>query len=204
MARNIRLCEGDIYCSLYNPRTRTAALAPSSTSIVEVMPAAGEENFAPQGLVRGRGPLGKYEGGSALRPSPKLKTQFFGQPQNSKLSPLRGPETQNSKLEPGAYCENGDCIVGSRARYKVYTGGADPLRQSHVLAHTRATPAFTKRHDNVQPPLGARARGDAELAIGHREGVINRYRSRRQRRRAQSEPVHASGQHFTRATLAPQ
>ena len=103
MARNIRLCEGDIYCSLYNPRTRTAALAPSSTSIVEVMPAAGEENFAPQGLVRGRGPLGKYEGGSALRPSPKLKTQFFGQPQNSKLSPLRGPETQNSKLEPGAY-----------------------------------------------------------------------------------------------------
>ena len=99
-------------------------------------------------------------------------------------------------------CENGDCIVGSRARYKVYTGGADPLRQSHVLAHTRATPAFTKRHDNVQPPLGARARGDAELAIGHREGVINRYRSRRQRRRAQSEPVHASGQHFTRATLA--
>ena len=41
-------------------------------------------------------------------------------------------------------CENGDCIVGSRARYKVYTGGADPLRQSHVLAHTRATPAFTK------------------------------------------------------------
>ena len=102
MARNIRLCEGDIYCSLYNPRTRTAALAPSSTSIVEVMPAAGEENFAPQGLVRGRGPLGKYEGGSALRPSPKLKTQFFGQPQNSKLSPLRGPETQNSKLEPGA------------------------------------------------------------------------------------------------------
>ena len=101
-------------------------------------------------------------------------------------------------------CENGDCIVGSRARYKVYTGGADPLRQSHVLAHTRATPAFTKRHDNVQPPLGARARGDAELAIGHREGVIDGYRSRRQRRRAQSEPVHASGQHFTRATLAPQ
>ena len=54
-------------------------------------------------------------------------------------------------------CENGDCIVGSRARYKVYTGGTDPLRQSHVLAHTRATPHFTKRHDNVQPPLGARA-----------------------------------------------
>ena len=101
-------------------------------------------------------------------------------------------------------CENSDCIVGSRARYKVYTGGTDPLRQSHVLAHTRATPAFTKRHDNVQPPLGARARGDAELATGHREGAINRYRSRRQRRRAQSEPVHASGQHFTRATLAPQ
>ena len=116
---------------------------------------------------------------------------------------LRGPavEMSSSGLRN---CENGDCIVGSRARYKVYTGGADPLRQSHVLAHTRATPAFTKRHDNVQPPLGARARGDAELAIGHREGVINRYRSRRQRRRAQSEPVHASGQHFTRATLAPQ
>ena len=34
-------------------------------------------------------------------------------------------------------CGNGDCIVGSSARYKVYTGGADPLRQSHVLAHTR-------------------------------------------------------------------
>ena len=101
-------------------------------------------------------------------------------------------------------CENGDCIVGSRARYKVYTGGADPLRQSHVLAHTRATPAFTKRHDNVQPPLGARAGGGAELKTGHREGAIDGYRSRRQRRRAQSEPVHASGQHFTRATLAPQ
>ena len=116
---------------------------------------------------------------------------------------LRGPagEMSSSGLRN---CENGDCIVGSRARYKVYTGGADPLRQSHVLAHTRATPAFTKRHDNVQPPLGARARGDAELATGHREGAINRYRSRRQRRRAQSEPVHASGQHFTRATLAPQ
>ena len=116
---------------------------------------------------------------------------------------IRGPtgEMSTSGLRN---CENDDCIVGSRARYKVYTGGADPLRQSHVLAHTRATPAFTKRHDNVQPPLGARARGDAELATGHREGAINRYRSRRQRRRAQSEPVHASGQHFTRATLAPQ
>ena len=118
-------------------------------------------------------------------------------------STLRGPavEMSSSGLRN---CENGDCIVGSRARYKVYTGGTDPLRQSHVLAHTRATPAFTKRHDNVQPPLGARARGDAELGTGHREGVINRYRSRRQRRRAQSEPVHASVQHFTRATLAPQ
>ena len=117
-------------------------------------------------------------------------------------TPLGGPtgEMSSSGLRN---CENGDCIVGSRARYKVYTGGTDPLRQSHVLAHTRATPAFTKRHDNVQPPLGARARGDAELATGHREGAINRYRSRRQRRRAQSEPVHASGQHFTRATLAP-
>ena len=116
---------------------------------------------------------------------------------------LRGPavEMSSSGLRN---CENGDCIVGSRARYKVYTGGADPLRQSHVLAHTRATPAFTKRHDNVQPPLGARAGGGAELKTGHREGAIDGYRSRRQRRRAQSEPVHASGQHFTRATLAPQ
>ena len=101
-------------------------------------------------------------------------------------------------------CENGDCIVGSRARYKVYTGGADPLRQSHVLAHTRAAPHFFALPLHVQPPLGARAGGVAELRTDHREGAIDGYRSRRQRRRAQSEPVHASGQHFTRATLAPQ
>ena len=60
-------------------------------------------------------------------------------------------------------------------------------RGSHVLAHTRAAPHFFARHDNVQPPLGARGGGGAELRTGHREGAINRYRSRRQRRRAQSE-----------------
>ena len=114
---------------------------------------------------------------------------------------LGGPTGEMSSLGL-RNCENGDCIVGSRARYKVYTGGTDPLRQSHVLPHTRATPHFTKRHGNVQPPLGARARGDAELRTDHRESAIDGYRSRRQRRRAHSEPVHASGQHFTRATLA--
>ena len=57
---------------------------------------------------------------------------------------LKGPTGEMSS--PGLRnCENGDCIVCSRARYKVYTGGADQLRQSHVLlAHTRATPHFTK------------------------------------------------------------
>ena len=68
-------------------------------------------------------------------------------------------------------------------------------RGSHVLAHTRAAPHFFARHDNVQPPLGARGGGGAELRTDHREGAIDGYRSRRQRRRAQSEPVHASGQH---------
>ena len=79
---------------------------------------------------------------------------------------------------------------------------------NHTSLHTRVQ-LLMFSHDtamiNVQPPLGARAGGGAELAKGHREGAIDRYRLRRQRgRRAQSEPVHASGQHFTRATLAPQ
>ena len=73
---------------------------------------------------------------------------------------------------------------------------------NHTSLHTRVQLLLLKRHDNVQPPLGARAGGGAELKTGHREGAIDGYRSRRQRRRAQSEPVHASGQHFTRATLA--
>ena len=75
-------------------------------------------------------------------------------------------------------CENGDCTIGSRAQYKVYTGGADPLRQSvtaHTSLHTRHCSSsvlrrtralatisvinihFFARPLHVQPPLGARA-----------------------------------------------
>ena len=79
------------------------------------------------------------------RKTVKVPTLQKPNPHPMGMAMVRGPavEMSSSGLRN---CENGDCIVGSRARYKVYTGGTDPLRQSHVLAHTRATPAFTKRH----------------------------------------------------------
>ena len=96
---------------------------------------------------------------------------------------LGGP-TGNMSTPGLRNCENGDCIVGSRARYKVYTGGTDPLRQSHVLAHTRAARgAGIARQAEARRPKGnsgaRRVRRTSASRVRRTSGIARQTEARR-------------------------